>query len=86
MQTGTNNAVTTEWPTTRATRTVGGATNKMGYVSATAADMIDSDFGISFRCGTIGSGTTPAGDFGVFQLRIHYTENAAIPKGIIYMF
>lgn len=80
LQTGTNNAITGEWPTTRATRTIGGATDKLGYTTITDANARDADFGISFRCGTIGSGTTPAGNFGVFQMRIYYTA----PTGNTY--
>lgn len=74
LLTGTNNGDAGEWPTgALATVTVGGSTNKMGYTGVTASDVIDADFGVSFRCGTIGSGTTPDGSVDSFQLRIYYT-------------
>jgi hypothetical protein len=78
LQTGTNSGDVGEWPTgALATVTVGGPTNKMGYNSATQSDVTDADFGISFRCGTIGSGTTPDGTIDSFELRIYYTEAGA---------
>jgi len=74
--TGTNMADTGEWTVNanpQARGPVGGATNVMGYTGVTRADVIDTDFGFSFRCGTIGSGTTPSGQFNNFGIRIYYT-------------
>lgn len=77
LQTGTNNADAGEWPIgALANVTVGGAANKMGYTTVSDTDVIDVDFGISFRIGTIGSGTTPSGSIDSFQLRIYYTAPA----------
>lgn len=85
--TTTNNADTAEWPTVMATSTVGGASDLMGYTGATGADIISSNFGISFRAGTIGSGTTPDGSLGVFQVQITYTASAGgvyVPRAMFY--
>ncbi len=74
--TGTNMAITGEWPTALSPEDVPAGstgTNLWGYTEVTAADVIDTHWGIRFQCGTIGSGTTPAGEFVGFQLRIYYT-------------
>lgn len=76
LQTGTNNADAGEWPTTMTAVTVGGATNKMGYASATDSDIRNSNFGISLRAATIGSGTTPNGELNAVQIRVYYTAAA----------
>ena len=73
--TGTNLASNTEWGTTSSEVIVGSSTNMMGYTGATAADMLDVDFGIAFQAGTVLNGTTPAGSLGFFKIRVYYTAS-----------
>jgi hypothetical protein len=77
LQTATNSADAGEWPTTVTAVTVGGATNKMGYTGVTDSDVRNSNFGISIRAATIGSGTTPDGQLNACQIRIYYTAAAS---------
>lgn len=81
LQTGTNSADAGEWNTgALSTVTVGGATNLMGYAGATQANMLDADWGISFRAWTGGgSGSTPDGTFNAFKVRVYFTPPSGTP-------
>lgn len=70
--TGTNVAVTTEWPTTSGERVLGSSTNLMGYTGATGANIHDVDFGFAYQAASA-SGTTPAGSLGWMKIRVYYT-------------
>lgn len=97
LVTTTNSSETGEWETgndtTMTQYTVGGASNKMGYNSVTANDVLDSDFGISVRAwttngtsGTNDTGTTPDGQMAEFRVKIFYTEDGAVGGGAAQQF
>jgi hypothetical protein len=71
-QQGSNYASATNWPTTEATATYGGATDKWGF-TPTQANIVDETFGIELAVVYTSNTSKPFVNY--IKIRVYYTES-----------
>ena len=83
-QTGSNKASATNWPTTEAEQTYGGAADMWG-TTLVDTEIRSDDFGLDLSILELGIGDSTVGSVDCISIRVHYTEAVTFQPWAIIM-